>query len=562
MKQTRRILSILLALCTLCALTLPVAAEASEIPFSDVSVTAWYASAVSYASSQGIAVGDGGTFRPNDAVTRGEFVTMLAAVLLPDGFPEELPENPFTDVKARRFYAKPVIWASSVGITSGTSETTFSPNANIKRQDMAVMLLKAQALPILGELPAIREAALFRDGEFISDYAAEAVSTLYQQGLVEGDPAGNYHPMQTLTRAEAAVVLGRIHMVMTGHAHSFEEAETIAPTCTTKGAQLYRCVCGSSYGTKLAALGHDYESVTDLDAWTVTRTCQRCGKVVVESLPGQKPARIYDGTTLLTYEDALYWVDRFEQMYPDLIHSYVGGHAQSGTDIRVLTLGKGSRYILFNGNLHAREYITTNYLLEVVDEYAYAYANNLSIGSYQIKPLLDEFTLVIIPSCNPDGRAIALGGNVLYKANGRGVDLNSNFPVDWEYKESGSAGPYAASESETRMLIQTVKDYPFEMVIDFHNAGNVVYYCDDACTYAFTARSKAIVAALTAECGFRYYSNPCGPGFGSYGRSLGIPTFTFELWPTLEHPINCAGFYEKIWNLVATLPAIAMTYLK
>lgn len=563
MKRTCRFLSILLVLCFLCPLTLPARAEEQTLPnsFSDVPVTAWYASAVSYAASHGIAVGSYGRFRPNDAVTRGEFVTMLARVLLPDGFPEELPVPPFSDVRPNKFYAQAVAWAASVGITSGTSETTFSPNEAIKRQDMALMLCLAQQLPELGELPSVREAAGFADETSISRYARAAVAQLQTQGLVDGDPAGSFRPKQMLTRAEAVTVLGRIHMYMTGHTHSFEEAETIAPTCTKKGARLYRCVCGSYYGTKIAALGHDYNTVSDFDAWTVTHTCQRCGNVVVESLPGQKPARIYDGASLLTYEDTLYWVDRFEQMYPDLIHSYVGAQAVNGTDIRVVTFGKGSRYLLFNGNLHAREYITTNYLLEVLDEYAYAYANNLSIGSYQIKPLLDEFTLVIIPCCNPEGRAIALGGNVQYKANGRGVDLNWNFPVKWEYKESGIAGPHAGSEPETRMLMQLLKNYPFEMVIDCHNAGNVVYYCDDGCTYAFIARSKAIVAALTAECGFRFYSNSAGPGFGSYSRHSGVPAFTFELWPTLEHPIDCSGFYEKIWDKVATLPAIAMTYL-
>ena len=562
MKQTLRTIAGLLILCFFLSL-MPTVQAAVAGPFSDVSVTAWYCAPVSYAQTVGISVGSGGNFRPNDPVTRAEFVTMLARVLMPDGFPEALPEVPFTDVPAGSYYAKPVAWAYANAIVFGTTETTFSPNGKIKRQDAAVMIYCAQQLPALGEMPYTVAEKPFADNKAISSYARAAVSALQQQELLAGDAMNCVNPKSSLTRAEAVTILSRIHMYKAGHAHNYLKAEVVPPTCKTKGIQCYRCSCGSYYGMKeFAALGHDYrQSGTDTSAWTVTYTCTRCGNSYTKPLPGEAPKKIYGGDSLITYAQALAVVDRLHEIYPSLITSYSGGTSYWGTSIRVVKLGKGSRYIFLNGNLHGTETITTNYLLKVLDEYAYAYATNGKIGGYQIKPLLDTFTLVIIPCCNPDGRARVLAGENV-KTNGRGVDLNRNFPTNWKYVSSGLYGAYAGSEPETQTIIHVLNSYSFELALDCHTAGNVIYYADYDCSSALKTRSYNIANALKGGSGYPLYMYEASPGMANYARHpYGIPGLTIEMYP-YTGSIDSSKFTVWVWSKLSTMPAIAMTYLK
>lgn len=86
-------------------------------------------------------------------------------------------QDRFSDVSASAWYSEYVAWALEKGITSGTSETTFSPNANISRQDMALMIVRYLGL-IGEELPVIKEKNLFADNTQIADYAKEAVEVM------------------------------------------------------------------------------------------------------------------------------------------------------------------------------------------------------------------------------------------------------------------------------------------------------------------------------------------------------------------------------------------------
>ena len=562
-----KLICVFLIVSMLTTLLLPVSAasggDAAATGFSDVPATKWYAAAVTYAASSGFAVGSGGQFRPCDAVTRGEFVTMLARVLVPDGIPDDIPASQFEDVPSDKFYARPVAWAIANGITSGTSETTFSPSDNVQRQDMAVMLFRAELLPILGNLPLINAPIEFLDADLISDYAKAAVALLQQQGLMAGDGAGYVNPRGALTRAEAAAVLSSVQMIISGHVHDFQPAETITASCTTKEVQIYRCTCGSCFGKKVgSALGHDYTAQSDTSSWTVTYTCTRCGDSYTEPLPGMEPQKIFGGNILLSHDQILSYIDRLQQIYPNLISSYVGGYSVWGTEIRVVTLGKGSRYIYMNGNIHSKETITTNYLLKVLDEYAYAYATNGKIGSYSIKPLLDTFTIVMIPCSNPDGRAKVLSGNQC-KTNGHGVNLNENFPTKWKYASSGVNGAYAGSEPETQAILGVLNRYPFELVLDCHTSGNVIYYADYDCSSSLRTKSYNLANAMKAESSFGLYYYSASAGLANYARHpMGIPGFTVEMYPYTTGAIDCTKLTSWVWPKLATMPAIAMTFLR
>ena len=112
------------------------------IVFSDVPADAYYAPAVTWAVSRGITSGTGGTFfSPDMIVTRGQAVTFLWRAA---GQPKSvLTVNPFTDVVPGSYYYDAVLWAVQQGITNGTTQTTFSPDLPLHRDQMLTFLCRA-----------------------------------------------------------------------------------------------------------------------------------------------------------------------------------------------------------------------------------------------------------------------------------------------------------------------------------------------------------------------------------------------------------------------------------
>jgi hypothetical protein len=108
--------------------------------FTDVPVSAYYAKAVAWAVENGITNGMTETmFAPNATCTRGQSVTFLYRALkgIASG------SASFTDVKSDAFYADAVNWAVASDVTNGTSNTTFSPNADCTRAEIVMFLYRA-----------------------------------------------------------------------------------------------------------------------------------------------------------------------------------------------------------------------------------------------------------------------------------------------------------------------------------------------------------------------------------------------------------------------------------
>ena len=111
--------------------------------FEDVGSSDWFCGAVQTAFDKGYMSGTSNTtFVPRGATTRAAFVQTLYAKA---GSPSVNSSNPFHDVKSGDWYYSAVLWASQNGITNGTSATTFSPNANVTREQLAVFCMQTQA---------------------------------------------------------------------------------------------------------------------------------------------------------------------------------------------------------------------------------------------------------------------------------------------------------------------------------------------------------------------------------------------------------------------------------
>ena len=167
----------------------------------------WAADNILFAASRGLLSGTSDTtFSPDTGMTRGMFMTALGrlAGINPDSY----QTGKFTDVKADAYYAPYVNWAAQTGIVEGVTDTTFAPDTNINREQMAV-IMKNYAAKLGYDLPQTLKAVTFADNTQISSWAKDAVKSMQQAGILAGKVNNRFDPKGTATRAEVATVLRR-----------------------------------------------------------------------------------------------------------------------------------------------------------------------------------------------------------------------------------------------------------------------------------------------------------------------------------------------------------------
>ena len=177
-----------------------------------------------------------------------------------------------------------------------------------------------------------------------------------------------------------------------------------------------------------------------------------------------------------------------------------------------LTMGTGSRHVLFTAAHHANEWITTSVLLKFIEDAAEAYEQNTEISGVNGRELLEGTTIHLVPMVNPDGVDLVTGaiapGSPEYehsarigaafpqipfpdgwKADLQGVDLNLQYPAGWlEAREIKFAegftkpaprdyvGRWPLSQRETAALAEYTEDVDPALVLAFHTQGQVIYW--------------------------------------------------------------------------------------
>jgi len=158
--------------------------------------------------------------------------------------------------------------------------------------------------------------------------------------------------------------------------------------------------------------------------------------------------------------------------------------------------------VLWVGAVHAREIATSAYLMLFTEEYANACYNSNPYGRFTAgdsQQILDEFTIYIVPAVNIDGMDIVTANGLVnvsindddretWRGNANGVDLNRNFPFDWDkgrkidtekdgffYYKGESEG----SEPETKALMSLCESVNFEFLVSCHVQGQVIFWRDD-----------------------------------------------------------------------------------
>lgn len=254
-----------------------------------------------------------------------------------------------------------------------------------------------------------------------------------------------------------------------------------------------------------------------------------------------------------TYEDFISDVEALSKKYNSIKYVTIG-KSHDNRDIAMLRLGMGKRYILFCGGVHGRETINPIVLLKIAEYYAYQYEDYIKhkkIGNQRITDitvnikkqyepmifkrcvyeLLQTYTILMIPLLNPDGYMISLYGHYAvnnstlqnkikkmnpnyaeWKYNSRGIDINRNFPSRlWKPKKQGD---YAASENETKALIQVFHHYRIRCFLDFHSRGKSIYYYRSSMSEGYNRKQLYIAKHLKNITGYELndYNNEIDDG--------------------------------------------------
>ena len=168
--------------------------------FVDVAEGSYYEEAIDWAVEKGITNGvSSNMFAPNDPCTRAQIVTFLWRAA---GSPAPKRISSFTDVPADAFYAKAVAWAVENGITSGTGESKFSPNATCTRAQAVTFLYRASGSP------AVSGSAEFSDVSATAFYA-DAVAWAAKKGITTGIGGGLFGADNDCTRGQIVTFLWR-----------------------------------------------------------------------------------------------------------------------------------------------------------------------------------------------------------------------------------------------------------------------------------------------------------------------------------------------------------------
>ncbi|MCL2838292.1 MAG: S-layer homology domain-containing protein [Oscillospiraceae bacterium] len=175
-----------------------------ELPFNDITGH-WASNQIVWLYSRNVVSGDGtGGFAPNNSMTREQMAQIIV-----NAFELERinGDAPFADANPGDWFFNAVSTMYDHGISLGDGTGNYGVGLNISRQDAVVLLYRM--LVNMDAIAGATASAAFVDYAAIADYAIEAVNTFRALEIVSGDPAGNFNPTDSITRAEMAIIIYR-----------------------------------------------------------------------------------------------------------------------------------------------------------------------------------------------------------------------------------------------------------------------------------------------------------------------------------------------------------------
>ncbi|OIJ22340.1 hypothetical protein BKP45_06790 [Anaerobacillus alkalidiazotrophicus] len=287
-----------------------------------------------------------------------------------------------------------------------------------------------------------------------------------------------------------------------------------------------------------------------------------------------KISSVVNGRQIYTYEQMEKDIVQLNRMYPDIIETRIIGKSVDGRNLHAIKLGLGKTEIFINGSNHAREHMTTNVTMKMLDDYARAYAQRTKIDGYDARQILTNTSIWFVPMVNPDGVTLVQKGHksaknpqaVLrlnnnstnfrsWKANIRGVDLNRQFPALWNSitNNPGKPGPEnykgtkPLSEPEAIALYNFTLSRDFKTAISYHSSGEVIFTRLDQ--EPFTRNIASMVSQKTGYRIIDLKNSVSGGGFTDWFiLTQKKPALTPEISPFVgARPVPLSN-WNTIWN--------------
>ncbi len=208
--------------------------------------------------------------------------------------------------------------------------------------------------------------------------------------------------------------------------------------------------------------------------------------LTISLLPGAKvyaaEARVVaDKNSIYTYNEMCDDINELIEKYSFMKFQKIGSSVEE-RGLYVMSVGTGSKNILFAAGIHGREYVNPYVVMAMLEDLCVAYEEDESI--------LDGVTVYFLPMINPDGITISQFGktttNQKWKSNANGVDLNHNFKCGWgnldmekainkKPNSEGYPGDEALSEPESKAVAKFLSSKSFSAAILYHSTGSVIY---------------------------------------------------------------------------------------
>lgn len=402
---------------------------------------------------------------------------------------------------------------------------------------------------------------------------------------------GRFRSMQAVTATEASVLSAPSFVASDASAVSSEPAVSALSSETASGKESAASVVSSKASSVPAAKNSSAAS------------SKASSSAVSQPKPVKKKdtneTQIVTYTKRPTYASVQKEIKGLAKAYPDLISVESIGTSVQDRELTMMKVGKGVAKACIVGGIHARESVSISYVMRCVEEFCAAYESESGMfGGYDMKNLLNSYTLYIVPLSNPDGLEIISGrdtpdvtvtyrldkttGKLMtlsdYKANANGVNLNRNFPLLWDRVDtkcptpdpSSYKGTAAASEPETQALMALCEANDFMWMVSVHVRGDCVYWSDTE--NPSVGLSETMANQLKERFGFYKCKtsddvNGFGGGFENWFRAqYKRPGFCLELMPldikvTPLDNTNHQYFSESVrWNVTKGVFPILMIY--
>lgn len=257
-------------------------------------------------------------------------------------------------------------------------------------------------------------------------------------------------------------------------------------------------------------------------------------------------------------------IHRLNERYPFLEIDEIG-KSVLGTPILCLKIGSGRQKVFYNAAFHANEWITTPILLRFAEELAETYSTRGRLYGIDVSRLLRKVTLYLVPMVNPDGVDLVNGAiqneAVLqkveqiadnypeipypsgWKANIRGVDLNLQFPAEWDiakqikyeqgfitFAPRDFVGEAPLTEPESLAVYNLSLQKDFDLILAYHTQGEVIYW--KFSDYE-PPRSREIALYFGEVSGYTVEETPIASGYAGYKdwfiQNYNRPGYTIEV---------------------------------